>query len=85
LQMAPEVKIVEGSSYFVIRDELKEYQPDLLAMGTHARSSLGTALVGSLARDLLTEATCSWPGHRFIVARVVACPRLREGRMLRPA
>ena len=58
LQMAPEVRIVEGSPYFVIRDELKEYQPDLLAMGTHARSSLGTALVGSLARDLLTEASC---------------------------
>ena len=58
LQIAPEIKIVEGSPYFVIRDELKEYQPDLLAMGTHARSSLGTALVGSLARDLLTEASC---------------------------
>ena len=42
----------------MIRDELKEFQPDLLAMGTHARSSLGTALVGSLARDLLTEASC---------------------------
>ena len=58
LQIAPEIKIVEGSPYFVIRDELKAYQPDLLAMGTHARSSLGTALVGSLARDLLTEASC---------------------------
>ena len=58
LQIAPEVKIVEGSPYFVVRDELKKNQPDLLAMGTHARSSLGTALVGSLARDLLTEASC---------------------------
>jgi len=58
LQIAPEIKIVEGSPYFVIRDELRAYQPDLLAMGTHGRSSLGTALVGSLARDLLTEASC---------------------------
>ena len=58
LQVAPEIRIVEGSPYFVIRDELKEYRPDLLAMGTHARSSLGTALVGSLARDLLAQASC---------------------------
>jgi nucleotide-binding universal stress UspA family protein len=58
LQIVPEIKIVEGSPYFVIRDEMRAYQPDLLAMGTHARSSLGTALVGSLARDLLTEASC---------------------------
>lgn len=53
-----EIKIVEGSAYFVMRGELKAYQPDLLAMGTHARSSIGTALVGSLTRDLLTEAPC---------------------------
>jgi nucleotide-binding universal stress UspA family protein len=58
LLIAPEIRIVEGSPYFVIRDEMREYRPDLLAMGTHARSSLGTALVGSLARDLLTEASC---------------------------
>jgi universal stress protein E len=58
LLSAPEIRIVEGSPYFVIRDELKAYRPDLLAMGTHARNSLGTALVGSLARDLLTEAPC---------------------------
>ena len=58
LRIAPEIRIVEGSPYFVVRDELKKNQPDLLAMGTHARSSLGTALVGSLARDLLTEASC---------------------------
>lgn len=58
LRVAPEIRIVEGSPYFVVRDELKKNQPDLLAMGTHARSSLGTALVGSLARDLLTEASC---------------------------
>lgn len=58
LLSAPEIRIVEGSPYFVIRDELKAYRPDLLAMGTHARNSLGTALVGSLARDLLAEAPC---------------------------
>jgi universal stress protein E len=58
LQVTPDVRIVEGSPYFVIRDELREYRPDLLAIGTHARTSLGTALVGSLARDLLTEAPC---------------------------
>ena len=33
LQMAPEVKIVEGSPYFVIRDELKEYQPESAGNG----------------------------------------------------
>ena len=58
LLIKPEIRIVEGSPYFVVRDELKEYRPDLLAMGTHARNSFGTALVGSLVRDLLTEASC---------------------------
>ena len=39
LRVAPEIRIVEGSPYFVVRDELKKNQPDLLAMGTRARGA----------------------------------------------
>jgi nucleotide-binding universal stress UspA family protein len=53
-----EVKIAEGDPFIVIRDALKDYRPALLAMGTHARSTIGTALIGSLARDMLAEAPC---------------------------
>jgi nucleotide-binding universal stress UspA family protein len=53
-----EVKIAEGNPLFAIRDALNSYRPDLLAMGTHARSTIGTALVGSVARDMLAEAPC---------------------------
>jgi nucleotide-binding universal stress UspA family protein len=34
------------------------FQPDLLAMGTHARSGIAIAMVGSLAREFLIEALC---------------------------
>ncbi len=53
-----EVKIAEGDPFIVIGDALKDYRPSLLAMGTHARSTIGTALIGSLARDILAEAPC---------------------------
>ena len=39
LQTAPQIWIVEGGPYFAIRDKLKEYRPDLLAMGTHGATA----------------------------------------------
>jgi nucleotide-binding universal stress UspA family protein len=34
------------------------FNPDLLAMGTHARSAMKTAMIGSLSREFLAEARC---------------------------
>ena len=47
-----------GNPFFVIRDAIASFQPDLLAMGTHARSGVAIAMVGSLAREFLVEAPC---------------------------
>jgi nucleotide-binding universal stress UspA family protein len=48
----------EGNPFFVIRETIASFQPDLLAMGTHARSVIAVAMVGSLAREFLVEAPC---------------------------
>jgi nucleotide-binding universal stress UspA family protein len=34
------------------------HSPDLLVVGTHGRSGLGRALLGSVAETLLAHATC---------------------------
>jgi nucleotide-binding universal stress UspA family protein len=41
-----------------IPDAIASFQPDLLAMGTHARSGIAIAMIGSLARTFLVEAPC---------------------------
>lgn len=55
---APRVEMREGNPFFVIREAMTSFQPDLLAMGTHARSGIAVAMVGSLAREFLAEAPC---------------------------
>jgi nucleotide-binding universal stress UspA family protein len=55
---APRIEMREGNPFFVIREALSAFQPDLLALGTHARSGIAVAIVGSLARELLVEAPC---------------------------
>jgi nucleotide-binding universal stress UspA family protein len=37
---------------------MREFAPDLLTVGTHARSSAATAVLGSFAYDLLGDAAC---------------------------
>ena len=54
----PRIEMVVGNPFFVIRDAIASFQPDLLAMGTHARSGIAIAMVGSLAREFLVEAPC---------------------------
>jgi nucleotide-binding universal stress UspA family protein len=54
----PRIEMVVGNPFFVIRDAMASFQPDLLAMGTHARSGIAIAMVGSLAREFLVEAAC---------------------------
>jgi nucleotide-binding universal stress UspA family protein len=48
--------MIEDNPYVVLRNE--STWPDLLAMGTHARSRLATDMIGSLARRMLAEAPC---------------------------
>ncbi|HZT47332.1 MAG TPA: universal stress protein [Hyphomicrobiaceae bacterium] len=54
----PRVEMTAGNPFFVLRDAIVSYQPDLVAMGTHARSGLAIAMIGSLAREFLVEAPC---------------------------
>jgi hypothetical protein len=37
--------MVAGNPFFVIRDVIASFQPDLLALGTHARSGIAIAMV----------------------------------------
>lgn len=43
----------KGDPQAVILDAIQEFQPDLIAMATHARPLLGRAIYGSVAHDLL--------------------------------
>jgi len=55
---APRFELIENSPHVAIRNQISEFHPDLLAMGTHARSALKAAMTGSLAREFLVEAAC---------------------------
>jgi nucleotide-binding universal stress UspA family protein len=55
---APRFELIEGSPYAAIRNQISMFNPDILAMGTHARSALTSAVTGSLSREFLVEATC---------------------------
>ena len=54
----PRIEMVVGNPFFVIREAISSFEPDLLAMGTHARSGIAIAMVGSLAREFLVESPC---------------------------
>ncbi|HET7153795.1 MAG TPA: universal stress protein [Hyphomicrobiaceae bacterium] len=58
LRARPEVRVLEGNPHFLVRDSMREFAPDLLTVGTHARSSAATAVLGSFAYDLLGDAAC---------------------------
>jgi nucleotide-binding universal stress UspA family protein len=55
---APPVYLIEDSPHSAIRSQIDIFKPDLLVMGTHSRSRLATAMVGSLALELLAEGPC---------------------------
>ncbi len=55
---SPDIAVVEGDAHTVIRNEIGLFNADLLVMGTHSRSRLSTALVGSLAHTFLAEGAC---------------------------
>jgi nucleotide-binding universal stress UspA family protein len=47
-----------GNARAALRNRIGTFGADLLSMGTHARSRLSTAIVGSLAQEFLTAAPC---------------------------
>jgi nucleotide-binding universal stress UspA family protein len=55
---ALDFKMIEGDPHTVVRSEIGVFNADLLAMGTHARSTLRAAMVGSLAQEFLAEGAC---------------------------
>ena len=54
----PRIKMIEGNPSFVIRTAIGSFHPDLLAIGTHARSGIAVTMVGSLAREFLIDTPC---------------------------
>ena len=54
----PQFELIDSSPYVAIRNQISVFGPDILAMGTHGRSALKTAMIGSLAREFLAEAAC---------------------------
>jgi nucleotide-binding universal stress UspA family protein len=52
------LEIVEDEPYPALRNSIGAFHADLLVMGTHGRSRLSTAVVGSLAQEFLAAAPC---------------------------
>ena len=48
--------LAEGDARHVIREQVERLKPDLLAIGTHGRTGVARALLGSVAEDLLADA-----------------------------
>lgn len=55
---SPAFEMTEGSPYAVVREHIGRFNADLLALGTHARSRLKEAFVGSLAQEFLAGGAC---------------------------
>lgn len=50
--------MVEGSTKEVILDQVKKLRPDLLVIGTHGRTGVAHALLGSQAEKILSDPPC---------------------------
>lgn len=51
-----ETVIEEGMVREVLRDQVADFKPDLIAIGTHGRTGIAHAMLGSVAEDLLADA-----------------------------
>ncbi|MEM7743358.1 MAG: universal stress protein [Pseudomonadota bacterium] len=50
--------LVHGDAAKVLRDAVVDMAPDLVAMGTHARTGIARAVIGSLAENFLAHPPC---------------------------
>lgn len=50
-----ELSFAEGEAYEAITEQVTLQKPDLLAIGTHGRSGLAHALIGSVAEQILAD------------------------------
>ncbi len=57
-QVPWKVKITEGPAIDELQKRLKTDQPDLVVMGSHGRSGVRRALLGSVAENLIRLANC---------------------------
>jgi nucleotide-binding universal stress UspA family protein len=53
-----DVRLIDNNAHFIIRDHLCEFDPDLVAAGTHAHGSIASSVLGSFARELVSDADC---------------------------
>lgn len=58
LQSPPAQIVRQGSVRQVIREQVEHLRPDLLVVGTHGRSGIVRAVLGSVAEDLLSHPPC---------------------------
>jgi len=47
-----------GSAHQVIREQVERSKPDVLVIGTHGRTGIAHALLGSVAKDLIRSQPC---------------------------
>jgi nucleotide-binding universal stress UspA family protein len=50
--------LIEGSPYRTVIDVARDYAPDLIVMGTHGRTGLAHALIGSVAERVVRLSPC---------------------------
>ena len=50
--------MIEGSAREVISRQVEKLRPDLLVIGTHGRTGVAHAVIGSVAQDLLSDPPC---------------------------
>jgi nucleotide-binding universal stress UspA family protein len=51
-----QIVVKEGIIHGVLHQQVQEFNPDLIAIGTHGRSGIANAMLGSVAEDLLSAA-----------------------------
>jgi len=85
--LKPEVLIEEGDLWSVLSAAIKAHNIDLIVMGTHGRTGVGKALLGSVAEEILRQAPCPVltinphaliePKHAAEITRILFATTLR--------